>query len=297
MRSLSREEQGRASLIIASLLAARATDSAHSEDRFAAYRGFDSAEHLYEQMRIWGFPEWLIYGKESVPEKKPAQDREHQERRGKRKAKTVRGPAQELPPSKEAAPLFKEALDKLRGDLEFLTYLQTGDRHTPEYVQDGRFIQDTREEAPRWAPDVGGRTRIAGATQAPGNGLPALIAEYLVAGYDPEPLIEKLHPDPDKLDREKLDRILYGDKKNSKPGLFTRVIHAARLIRGADVEARASAGEFDVDEMTTRHRILQMREAGRSDKEIIETLSSEGSPISLGRLKHLAGLKLPGPTP
>jgi hypothetical protein len=140
---------------------------------------------------------------------------------------------------------------------------------------------------------MGGRTRIAGVTQAPGNGLTGLIAAYLVAGGDPEPLIEKLHYDPDTLDREKLERVLYGDKKNGKPGLHTRVVHAARLIRGADVEAGASTGEFDVDEMTTRHRILDMRAAGLSDQEIIAVLSSEGTLISMSRLDWLAGLDMP----
>ncbi len=231
-------------------------------------------------------------------EGEPVHDPEPKKRRGKRKAKSTGGPVHELPPSKEAAPLFEEALDKPRYDLQVLVYLQSRDRRTPEYLQDERFIQDTREEAPRWAPDLGGRTRIAGATQAPANGLTELIAAYLVAGGDPEPLIEKLHYNPDKLDREKLGRVrvLYGDKKNDKPGLLTRVVHAARLIRGADVKSGAPTGEFNVDEMTTRHRILDMRAAGISDQEIIDAFSSEGNPISMSRLNWLAGLDMPDPT-
>jgi hypothetical protein len=247
--------------------------------------GFGSAEALRIQLKNWGFPEWLLEGT-SAPKGQPAR---------KRKAKTTGGPVQELPPSKEAAPLFEEALDKLRYALRVLVYLQEGARRTPECLQDGRFIQATREEAPPWGPDLPGRTRIAGVTQAPGNGLTELIATYLVAGGDPEPLIEKLHYNPEELDREKLHKVLYGDKKNNKPGLLTRVVQAARLIRGADVEGGASTGEFGVDEMIARHRILDMRAAGLSDPEIIERLSQEGTPISMADLKRLAALDLPDP--
>lgn len=288
MRSLSGPQRQDALLKIGLLCELRRRNE--PEEEIAVRLGFGSVEAMRVQAANWGLPKWLV-GEE--PEKEPVRDSDPKKRRGRRKAKAVRGPAQELPPSRKAAALFAKTLDGLRRDLELLTYLQTGDRHTSEYVQDGRFIQDTREEAPRWAPDAGGRTRVAGATLAPGNGLTELIAVYLVAGGDPEPLIERLHPEPNKLDREKLRRALYDDKKNSKPGLFTRVLHAARLIRGADnAPGTLNAGEFHVDEMTTRLRILQMRESGRTDQEIIETLS-----ISMGQLKYLAGLKLPDSTP
>jgi len=197
---------------------------------------------------------------------------------------------------------LKDALDKLHHDLDYLVYLQgdhddsSNSRYTREYLQDGRFLQNTREEAPSWAVDVGGRTRITPAGQWPGNGLTELIVVYLLVFGDPEPLIEKLHPDPDKLDREKLRRVLHGDTKNSKPGLFTRVEHAARLIRGADVEGGANTRMFDVQEQIVRLRILQMREAGHSDEEIIKMLLQEGTSISMAYLKWLAGLALPDPT-
>jgi hypothetical protein len=265
-----------------------------SEEQIAEQLGFGSVEDMRIQLENWDLPEWLTRGNFGG-ERGTTQDRNLGKKRGKRKAKTTGGPVQELPPSKGAAPLFEEALGELRHALKVLVYLQSGGRHTPEYLQDGRFIQNTREEAPLWAPDVGGGTRIAGATQAPGNGLTELIAAYLVAGGDPEPLIEKLHHDPDELDREKLGRVLYGDKKNGKPGLFTRCVHAARLIRGADVEAGASTGEFDVEEMATRHRTLDMRAAGLTDRQIIEAFTSEGSPISMPYLKRLAGFEMPEP--
>ena len=121
-----------------------------------------------------------------------------------------------------------------------------------------------------------------------------------MAGCDPEPLIEKLHYDPKDLDREKLGKVLYGDESNNKPGLLKRARQAARLIRGADTQTDSKKdkkwpAEFSVEEMVTRHRILDMRAADRSDQEILDALASEGIPIRRAELRWPAGLGLPDP--
>jgi hypothetical protein len=266
-----------------------------SEEQIAEELRFDSAEDMRNQLENWKLPGWLI-GEASGHDRKATQDRDPKKSRGKRKDRnrTTGGPVQEVPPFKDAAPLLEGALNQLRYYLEHLVHLQSGARRTPEYLQDGRFIEDTREDAPLWALQAGGRTRIAGVRPVPGDGRTELIAAYLVAGFDPEPLIEKLRRDPEKLDREKLGRVLYGDEKNRKPGLLERAEQAARLIRGADGIGRWPA-EFSVAEMEARHRILDMRAADLSDQEIIERLSREGTPISMADLKWLVGLGLPDP--
>ncbi len=128
----------------------------------------------------------------------------------------------------------------------------------------------------------------------PGDWRTELIAAYLVAGCDPEPLIEKLHYEPEKVDREKLAKVLNGDKGNNRPGLLENAEKAARLIRGADSGGRWPA-EFGVEEMTTRHRILDMRAEGVEDQAILDALRNEGTPISMHRLRELAGYSLPDP--
>lgn len=292
MESLSRREREKA-LSTLVVWSASELQGIEPDEHTLQKLGFGSAEAMRIQLKNWGLPKSLLEKAAGAGFSSAPAGRAPKKSTGKSKDRRARGPVQELPPSKGALPLLQQALDRLRSDLKLLFYLQSGDRRTPEYLQDGRFIQDTRQDAPRWAPDVGGSTRVAGATQAPGNGLAELIAVYLIAGGDPEPLIEKLHYEPDKLDREKLGRVLHGDE-NNKPGLLRRAVQAARLIRGADSEKGGRwPAVFDVDEMATRHRILDMRAAGRSDQEIFDTLSSEGISISKADLRWLAGLDLP----
>ena len=268
------------------------------EKKIAEQLNFDSVEDMHKQLAKWDLPTWLIEG-DPRRERAAIRDRDPKKNPNKRKDRnrTTGGPVQELPPFKDAAPLLEEALNQLRYYLEQLVYLQSGARRTPEYLQDRRFIQDTREDAPLWAPDAGGRTRLAGATQWPADGRTVLIGAYLVAGCDPEPLIEKLHYAPEDLDREKLGRVLYGDEKNNRPGLLKRARQAARLIRGADTKTddkkdKKWPAEFSVEEMVTRHRVLDMRV---KDQEILDALSSEGTLITKAELRWLAGLGLPDP--
>jgi hypothetical protein len=129
-----------------------------------------------------------------------------------------------LPPAKGAASLFREALNKLLDDVTFLEREyenESSRRFSNEYLQDRRFFQYTREEV-AWAVPSLGRTRSTAAGRSPGNGLTQLIAVYLLAFGDPEPLIEKLHHDPENLDREQLRKHIKGHRspKGRKPGLW-----------------------------------------------------------------------------
>lgn len=215
-----------------------------------------------------------------------------------RKAGSVRGEAQKLPAAVDAAPLFSEALDNLAKDIEFMERdyeSKSGRGATKEYLQDGRFFQYTREEA-FWARGLG-RTRITPAGQSPGNGLTRLIAAYLLVHSDPEPLIEKLHPDPDSLDREKLREHIEGYKtaKAHKPGLLTKAEQVARLIRGADLRPGANTGELDVGLQIVCWHIRRGKQEGRSNEEIAEFLTEESFPISEAQVESLCRLDLPDP--
>ena len=118
---------------------------------------------------------------------------------------------------------------------------------------------------------------------------------YFLAHGDPDPLIEKLHPDPDSIDREKLRGHIEGE---SHAGLLSKAVHVARLIRGADVNRGAPPETFEVGEQISRWRIVQARRAGHSDQQIIERLAEEeGISISQAELEQLAELDPPNPSP
>jgi hypothetical protein len=224
----------------------------------------------------------------------------HCEQAEKKRRGTAKGGPIELPPAKEAAPLFKEALDKL---LEAVGFLQrdyesaSSSRKNKEYLQGELFFQYTREE-PHWADGLG-RTRYTAAGRSPGNWLTELIAVYLLVFGDPDPLIEKLHLDPDSLDREKLRKHIEGEKKKkySKPGLLGSAENAAILIRGGvHVRSVRRAGEVGADEQVIRRRIIQGRQEGYSDQQIIEMLAEEGISTSKAEIKQLSRLNPPDPS-
>jgi hypothetical protein len=262
-------------------------NSSKSDEQIATQKlGFESAEHMYQQLKKWRWPDWAVY--KDLP--KPKRQAE-KKRRGSGKGERV-----ELPPAKEAAPLFKEALDKLLEAMEFLQRdyeSASSSRYNKEYLHGELFFQYTREEA-HWADNLG-RERVTPARRSPGHGLTELIAAYLLVYGDPEPLIEKLHLDPDSLDREKLRKHIEGDKDNSKPGLLGSAENVAILIRGGKhVRSGLPAGEFDVDEQIINRRIRQGLQEGHSDQQIIELLAEEGISTSKAVIKRLARVSLPG---
>ena len=217
----------------------------------------------------------------------------------KRRADSISGEPQELPPAKEAAPLFKEALDKLLEAMEFLERdyeSPSSSRYNSEYLQGERFFQYTREEI-HWAEGLG-RTRYTAAGRSPGNWLTELIAVYLLVYGDPKPLIEKLHPPSNSLDREKLRKQIEGEKnqKYSKPGLLGSAENVAILIRGGGLRPGRRAVEVDVDEQVIERRILHGRQEGYSDEQIVELLSEEGTSISKADIRRLSRHNLPDPS-
>jgi hypothetical protein len=266
-----------------------------SAEQIAQRLNYGSVEALRKQFEIWELPGWLLQERSTpqphtVRKQTPAK---------KRRAKSVRGEKLRLPPAKQAAPLFREALEKLLGAVAFLESDYQGEansRYITEYLQNGRFFQYIREEA-HWADPELGRTGFFAAGQAPGNGLTELITMYLLTGGDPEQLLQKLHPCPDDLNRADLQKVLYGDKNNNKPGLLSRVAHSARLIRGADLTSGAGPAELSANEQKIRWQITQGRREGYSDGQIMDVLAEEGTPVSQAELERLAEFDPPDPIP
>lgn len=268
------------------------------EEEVAAKAGLESIEHMRWQFEQWCLPEWFVHDSTPAVPQRTSSTRQDPDK--KRRAGSVVGKAQELPPAKGAASLFREALNKF---LDNVTFLQreyeneSSRRFSKEYLQDRRFLKYTREEV-AWAVPSIGRTRFTAAGRSPGNGLTQLIAVYLLAFGDPEPLIEKLHYDPDSLDREQLRKHIegHGSPKGRKPGLLGSAEDVAILIRGGKLQRGVGPGELDVAEQIAGQWIRQGWQKGVSDQEIIEMLSEEGISISKAEIGRLGRLNLPNPS-
>ena len=71
-------------------------NSSESEEYIATQRlGFESVEHMYQQLKKWKWPDWAVY-----PASLKREDKERKARRGT-------GEGIELPPAKEAVPLVR----------------------------------------------------------------------------------------------------------------------------------------------------------------------------------------------
>jgi hypothetical protein len=263
------------------------------DEDIAEALGFGSPTALYQQIRADGHSICPICGTTYVED-------EHCKQTEKKRSGSAKGEQIELPPAKEAAPLFRGALDKLLEAVEFLQSDYESDsssRYTKEYLQGKLFFQYTREDI-HWAPDLGGRTWRSSARRLPGNWLTELIAAYLLVGGDPEPLTKKLHLNPDSLNREKLRKHIEGHRTPTgrKPGLLGSAEDVAILIRGGILDPGPRAGEFDVDEQFIHQLALQGQQEGYSDQQIVERLSEEGISSSKAEIERLRSKNIPGPS-
>jgi hypothetical protein len=251
----------------------------------------DAPEVLYRQLAQDGLPVCRVCGATYVEEG-------HCEQVEKKRRGSAKGESVELPPAKEAASLFKEALDKL---LEAVAFLQSdyesasSSRYSKEYLQGELFFRYTREEA-HWADDLEGRTRYTHSSRAPGDLLTQLIAVYLLVFGDPKPLIEKLCLDPAKLDREKLRKQIEGEG-GGKPGLFGRAENIAILIRGGHhIRQGPQPAGFSDEEQIIHRRSIEGRREGLSDEQISELLAEEAISASKADIRRLRRENLPDPS-
>lgn len=117
MRSLSKHEQEEAMTCAAWLYAERRKGTC-SDEEIADFLEFQSVEHIYHQLKGWGFPDWLVY---PTPPKPPREPRSS-------------GSQGDLLPSRDRAQeLFRPLVAALQYGLEQLDLRQ-------EYRQGGRFV-------------------------------------------------------------------------------------------------------------------------------------------------------------
>jgi hypothetical protein len=106
-----------------------------SEEHIATRRlGFESAEHMYRQLKDWGWPDWAVYNEPPAPQQPKRQPRQS-------------GPAKDLPLASGATELSREAIDVLTRAVENLP-------HITEVSQGGRFVGTYVYKDPVYFPRV-----------------------------------------------------------------------------------------------------------------------------------------------
>jgi hypothetical protein len=258
MRSLSSSEQQRAIEAVTWWCLHRFKGLPLDEKRLARL-GFDSVDAMRIQLENWEVPEWLVGGENDSQQRKP--------RRGT-------GERVELPPAKEAIPLFKEMLEVLREAIEEL-------EHRKEYFQDGRFVVETHIQDHAF--DGGELVEFKGAfagggEQSPPEPLTSLIAIYVLAGLPLEPLLNTLHREPGDIDLDQLDLSIEGKrrKKGHTPGLKSKAKDVARLVRGGNLRPGAHTGEFSAVTHEAAWRLYRLQQQGLTSKEIEQKLMKQG---------------------
>jgi hypothetical protein len=264
MRSLSTEEQETA---LAQLYRLRYwRKKSESEEQIATQRlGFESVEHMYRQMKGWGWPDWAIYP--GQPKQQP-----------KKKPRST-GSAHELPPTAEAVHLFRDALNTLFADADDLKHRK--ETYLTEPGKDKGLFDATYEDTlaaiiiPRGEKYREGPERLGippdeksiftegmryknfeGASPAPPAPLPALIAAYLLAGKPLQPLVKALHPEAHEADLPNIE-----DRIQGKRSLSHNTEQIAILIRGGKVDRGVPPPDISPEEQR-KHWEEKSREKG-----------------------------------
>jgi hypothetical protein len=277
------------------------SQSNSTEPEIAAKLGFGSPEAMYLELEKVGLPRWIV--------KHEGETIQEWSSKKKRRAGSIRGEAQELPPAKGASELFEQMLVVLKGHVESLEHLR-------ERLQGRRFVAENIYRDPiiwtrnrfskeQWAkicerfgedPDSDS-FRVIGATynepvggrESPPEPLTVLIATYVLAGLPIEDLLDKLHPDPHSVDLDQLMRQVEGERRKDghKPGLKSKAEHVARLIRGGALVRGAGLGDLSPREQNAAWYIRQLESEGRTGEEIEHELDRQGfSKEDVARLRN-----------
>ena len=243
------------------------------------------------------------------------------------------GVRRELPPATRAVRLFQERLEALQALLRGTEDLE----HRQEVYQDGRFpgadVYEGTLVFSRYRRDKDGRRLenypkeewqelceqydqdpqeedfwvMDSVLQAPTEAAPVppeplttLIGVYALAGGEIEALLEALYPaEPSRDVREEVRKCVEGKKKpDKKDGLKTLARQLAVLVRGGSLEG-APRPALSSAEHDAACYITQLREEGRSEEEILQSLSNhrkpDGSKLTKEDVSRLGLLRLSYP--
>jgi hypothetical protein len=281
-----------------------------SEDEVAKKAKFRSVDDMYFRLKRWGLSGLLPLEEEA--KKMPKTIRQ-------RKARGS-GPITELPSADNAAPLFREKLEELLRATEEL-------KNRKEKLQGGLFFQSSMYREPimlrreDWSDDEwrelserynldteddrflvtdGVTWGLGDGTSAPQDPLPALISSYLLAGGEPQLLVEALHPDPASAEWTKLKKRIEGRKGDDNlDGLKALAGQLAMLIRGKPYGSGAPPPGLSRHEFNLACCITDARKSQIPDEKIYEdllrTFGLSKEQLSWATFRRLANLGLRWP--
>ncbi len=231
----------------------------------------------------------------------PDEDHDCTQPKPKKKARKFKGDTEGLPDAAGAVALFEGALDRLRVLLTRLPRRQEYRRASRfvahhELTEPGESVRTysrltKREEMTpeKWGqvceeydldPDAGTheipyRCETAAfdapfdiPTDYPAEPLPALVAAYALTGWDIEELVEKLHPDP--------ERVNLGELNKEVGGLRRKAELVAAVVRGGKSGAGKRGAEITVAERRLAGHIQELQGRGWSEEMIAKRLREDG---------------------
>jgi len=280
-----------------------------SDEETAQKLRFDSVEEMRTQLKNWDIPTWLVGGEAAVTSRSTARKKSYGERRARSS-----GPPKELPPARNAMPLFREVLEALMRANEELEHRKESrqGRHYPYRTVSRKTPSDDEwdsfaellglDSVAKENLYFGGGTINRGTSSpAPRSPLPELIGTYLLAGGAVEPLVEALHEDPDSANWSEIRKRIEGRKSGPEKvdGIKAVASQLAILVRGGTLSRGNPPPGRPGHELNLSHRIAIRREAGVPDKQIYEdllvALGLSEQELSWDEFRRLAdlGLKLP----
>jgi hypothetical protein len=293
MDKLSGEEKKEALLTVASLCVLRG-EGAAEEDHIAQQLGFVDETGaplrgaMYERLADWKLPGWIVYpdgGGEQI---------------GIKKERNVPGVGRdkgELPPAEQAESLFRKDLERLRWYVDWLEDMRERYQEEPErwvsywwheddwdtyyrsnFSEEGwRRLCEEADVDPAWESFVVDLKPSASPVAfggAPWRGLVYLIAMDVLMNESIDPLLDELHPNPDKVNREKL----YKEKHGLVTQLRASARELAKLVRGGKGGPGQPPRGVSPWELKVAWKMIHpLAQEGLSPEEILGKLKEDGS--------------------
>lgn len=282
------------------------------EDEVAEQAKYRGAGHMRQELEKWGLPTWFVEG-DSPPEPKSHPSNDMQDDTNDSKTRTS-GPVEELPPTRNAIPLFQKVLDGLARENEKLKYRRESrqGKHYPYRIFSSRPVSDDERdfiverlglgEVDRgFMYFDGAEVTYRTSSRAPLSPLPELIGTYLLAGGDVEKLVKALHPPHREPNWPEITRWIEGVETPGRKldGIKSIALRLAILVRGGTNAPGKPPPVESGHYLKLSHRITTGLEEGVPAKELYEELlvkyglSEEEFPWSEFRRLADLGLRLP----
>jgi hypothetical protein len=294
--------------------------------------GAPSARVMYERLKEWELPDWLVYPSGKEIDKKKKHKTPNTEEKTQRKVRDTGDANEELPSPEGAMELFDKDIERLQDYMSDLPYLV--ERRQGKQFLSSLWIEDDVEDYldPRDYSEAKWKEICEAFNLDPGTAptnlvkvadpylsprefgptvtkkLAVMINVHALIHGSVDRLLEVLHPRPNEAARkqlyEKRDH-KKGKKDGPVPTLLTAAKQIALLVRSAPLGGTPPP-RLSRHKLWTKWNIIDpMHLQGRSDQEIFDYLNEhfgnhdfpeEGSEYSLDEVTYLRGLNIPKPS-